>query len=65
MSSAQRWTLTVVCVSTAVLLINVAAPNVALEAIADDLEHAYGAFKGTEAPLRLCDPPGDGRQGGG
>ena len=35
------------------------------EAIADDLEHAYGAFKGTEAPLRLCDPPGDGRQGGG
>ena len=28
----QRWTLTAVCVSTAVLLINVAAPNVALEA---------------------------------
>ena len=41
MTSAQRWTLTVVCVSTAVLLINVAAPNVALEAIADDLGASF------------------------
>jgi hypothetical protein len=40
-SSIQRWTLTVVCVSTAVLLINVAAPNVALEAIADDLGASF------------------------
>ena len=40
-TSAQRWTLTVVCVSTAVLLINVAAPNVALEAIADDLGASF------------------------
>ena len=41
MTSVQRWTLTVVCVSTAVLLINVAAPNVALEAIADDLGASF------------------------
>jgi EmrB/QacA subfamily drug resistance transporter len=40
-TSVQRWTLTVVCVSTAVLLINVAAPNVALEAIADDLGASF------------------------
>ena len=41
MTSVQRWTLTVVCVSTAVLLINVAAPNVALEAIAEDLDASF------------------------
>ncbi len=41
MTAVQRWTLTVVCVSTAVLLINVAAPNVALEAIADDLGASF------------------------
>ena len=41
MSGPQRWTLTVVCVSTAVLLINVAAPNVALEAIARDLDASF------------------------
>ena len=41
MSAVQRWTLTVVCTSTAVLLVNVAAPNVALEAIADDLDASF------------------------
>ena len=41
MTSVQRWTLTVVCMSTAVLLINVAAPNVALEAIARDLHASF------------------------
>ena len=41
MTSVQRWTLTVVCTSTAVLLINVAAPNVALQAIADDLHASF------------------------
>jgi len=40
-SSVQRWTLIVVCTSTAVLLLNVAAPNVALEAIADDLDASF------------------------
>jgi EmrB/QacA subfamily drug resistance transporter len=40
-SSAQRWTLATVCVSTALLLINVAAPNVALEAIAKDLNASF------------------------
>ena len=39
--SRQRWTLAAVCVSTALLLINVAAPNVALEAIAGDLDASF------------------------
>ena len=37
----QRWTVTVVCTSTAVLLINVAAPNVALGAIQRDLGASF------------------------
>lgn len=41
MTSRQRWTLVVVCVSTALLLVNVAAPNVALEAIAADLGASF------------------------
>ena len=41
MNAIQRWTLTVVCTSTAVLLINVSAPNVALEAIAKDLDASF------------------------
>jgi EmrB/QacA subfamily drug resistance transporter len=38
---AQQWTLRVVCVSTALLLLNVAAPQVALEAIASDLDASF------------------------
>jgi EmrB/QacA subfamily drug resistance transporter len=41
MSARQRWTLTAVCVSTALLLIGVAAPNVALEDIAKDLDASF------------------------
>ena len=41
MTSVQRWTLTVVCTSTAVLLVNVAAPNVALEAISQSLGASF------------------------
>ncbi len=41
MSSRQRWTLAAVCVSTALLLVNVAAPNVALEDIAKDLDASF------------------------
>jgi len=37
----QRWTLAAVCVSTALLLIGVAAPNVALEDIARDLHASF------------------------
>ena len=40
-TSRQRWTLAAVCVSTALLLINVAAPNVALEDIAGDLDASF------------------------
>src|SRR4051794_4174790 len=38
---AQQWTLRVVCVSTALLLLNVAAPQVALEALASDLRASF------------------------
>src|SRR3954466_6279483 len=38
---AQQWTLRVVCVSTALLLLNVAAPQVALESIASDLHASF------------------------
>ena len=41
MTSRQRWTLAAVCVSTALLLVNVAAPNVALEDIAKDLDASF------------------------
>jgi EmrB/QacA subfamily drug resistance transporter len=37
----QRWTLRVVCASTALLLLNVAAPQVALQAIADSLHASF------------------------
>src|SRR5215213_6777258 len=37
----QRWTLRVVCVSTALLLLNVAAPQVALAAIAESLDASF------------------------
>ena len=37
----QQWTLRVVCVSTALLLLNVAAPQVALQAIADGLDARF------------------------
>jgi MFS family permease len=37
----QRWTLRVVCVSTALLLLNVAAPQVALSAIAASLDASF------------------------
>jgi EmrB/QacA subfamily drug resistance transporter len=40
-STRQRWTLAAVCVSTALLLINVAAPNVALQDIAKDLHASF------------------------
>ena len=37
----QRWTLRVVCVSTALLLLNVAAPQVALDAIGQSLRASF------------------------
>ena len=43
----QRWTLRVVCVSTALLLLNVAAPQVALAAIADSLTRASPICSGS------------------
>ncbi len=39
----QRWTLTVVCLASALLLFNVTAPNVALPAIAADLSAGFDA----------------------
>ncbi len=37
----QRWTLRLVCVSTALLLLNVAAPQVALQAIGESLDASF------------------------
>src|SRR6185436_17771555 len=39
--SCRRWTLRVVCVSTALLLLNVAAPQVAQSAIAESLGASF------------------------
>jgi EmrB/QacA subfamily drug resistance transporter len=38
MTSTQRWTLTVVCAATAMLMLDIAVVNTALSAIADDLD---------------------------
>ena len=38
MTSSQRWTLTVVCAATAMLMLDIAVVNTALSAIADDLD---------------------------
>jgi hypothetical protein len=40
-TAPQRWTLRVVCVSTALLLLNVAAPNVALREISESLGASF------------------------
>jgi EmrB/QacA subfamily drug resistance transporter len=41
----QRWTLRVVCVSTALLLLNVAAPQVALQAIGESLDASFAELQ--------------------
>jgi EmrB/QacA subfamily drug resistance transporter len=41
----QRWTLRVVCVSTGLLLLNVAAPQVALSAIAESLRASFSGLQ--------------------
>src|SRR5918997_350609 len=41
----QRWTLRVVCVSTALLLLNVAAPQVALEEIGSSLRASFSELQ--------------------
>ena len=38
MTRTQRWTLTVVCAATAMLMLDIAVVNTALSAIADDLD---------------------------
>nr|MBA2637200.1 MFS transporter [Solirubrobacterales bacterium] len=44
-SASQRWTLRVVCVSTALLLLNVAAPNVALREISESLDASFSELQ--------------------
>ncbi len=41
MTATQRWTLTVVCVATFMLLLDITIVNVALPAIADDLQSSF------------------------
>ncbi len=54
MTANQRWTLRVVCVSTALLLVNVAAPNVALPDIADDLGASFSDLQWTLSGYALA-----------
>jgi MFS family permease len=54
MSQRQRWTLRVVCVSTALLLVNVAAPNVALPDIAQDLGASFTDLQWTLSGYALA-----------
>jgi len=51
---AQRWTLLVVCVGTALLLINVAGPNVALPAIAAGLGASFEDLQWVLSAYALC-----------
>jgi EmrB/QacA subfamily drug resistance transporter len=54
MNPCQRWTLRVVCVSTALLLVNVAAPNVALPDIAADLGASFTDLQWTLSGYALA-----------
>jgi EmrB/QacA subfamily drug resistance transporter len=45
MTEGRRWTLLVVCLATGVLLLNVAAPNVALPAVGRDLGAELGVLQ--------------------
>ena len=45
MRDSRRWTLVVVCLATAVLLLNVAAPNVALPDMGADLDAELGVLQ--------------------
>ncbi|CAA9535789.1 MAG: Uncharacterized MFS-type transporter [uncultured Solirubrobacteraceae bacterium] len=54
MTQRQRWTLRVVCVSTALLLVNVAAPNVALPDIAQDLGASFTDLQWTLSGYALA-----------
>ena len=51
---SQRWTLRVVCLSTALLLVNVAAPNVALPDIAADLGASFTDLQWTLSGYALA-----------
>ncbi len=54
MNPCQRWTLRVVCLSTALLLVNVAAPNVALPDIAADLGASFTDLQWTLSGYALA-----------
>src|SRR3954469_23573361 len=45
MTSIQRWTLTVVCAATAMLMLDIAVVNTALSRIADDLDAGLGGLQ--------------------
>jgi MFS family permease len=54
MLSRSAWTLRVVCVSTALLMVNVAAPNVALPDIARDLDASFTDLQWTLSGYALA-----------
>src|SRR3954453_24204691 len=45
MTSIQRWTLTVVCAATAMLMLDIAVVNTALSRIADDLDSGLSGLQ--------------------
>lgn len=45
MTSTKRWTLTVVCLATAMLMLDIAVVNTALSRIADDLDAGLGGLQ--------------------
>ena len=51
MTSTQRWTLTVVCAATAMLMLDIAVVNTALSAIAADLVSAQSYVDGLHDAL--------------
>src|SRR3954470_987644 len=56
MTSIQRWTLTVVCAATAMLMLDIAVVNTALSRIADDLDTGLSGLQWVLAayPLALA-----------
>ena len=49
MTRIQRWTLTVVCAATAMLMLDIAVVNTALSAIAADLDTGLAGLQWTVA----------------
>jgi hypothetical protein len=54
MTTTQRWTLTVVCAATAMLMLDIAVVNTALSAIAQDLDTGLVPRSAPSGSRRRC-----------